>query len=165
MRSSKPTGPTPANDSATRRRSQIWCAPTRSDAWTPSKRSSPTPPTPSPRTGQRIVTNLCIDQTTFERTATRLTGTDPGPDPRLATWWSDLANQPTRNPDTDGDTGNDRTDGPASYRCEGLDGRPVDPTEAVAATLLVGHIRRAVYGADSVAGRPRTTQPALHRPA
>ncbi|MFN8018888.1 MAG: DUF222 domain-containing protein [Acidimicrobiales bacterium] len=102
------------------------------------------------RTGQRIVTNLCIDQTTFERTATRLTGTDPGPDPRLPTWWSDLANQPTRNPDTDGDTGNDRTDGPASYRCEGLDGRPVDPTEAVAATLLVGHIRRVVYGADSV---------------
>ncbi|MFN8019560.1 MAG: hypothetical protein U0P45_15770 [Acidimicrobiales bacterium] len=72
---------------------------------------------------------------THRRTST---GTDPGADPRLATWWSDLANTST-NGDDDQDG---RTDGPASYRCEGLDGRPVDPTEAVAATLLVGHIRR-----------------------
>ncbi len=36
-----------------------------------------------------------------------------------------------------------------SYRCSTLDGRPVEPTEAVAASLLA-KVRRVVLGADSV---------------
>jgi hypothetical protein len=35
------------------------------------------------------------------------------------------------------------------YRCTTFDGRPIDPTEAVA-TALIDHIRRVVIGADSV---------------
>lgn len=38
---------------------------------------------------------------------------------------------------------------PHAWRCETLDGHPVDPTEAVADALL-GHVRRVVVGADSV---------------
>jgi hypothetical protein len=83
------------------------------------------------RTGHQIVTDLVIDEVTFERTAARVAGHDPGADPRLATWWSDPASAA------------------GTACCETLDGRLVDPTEVVAATL-VGHIRRVVYGADGV---------------
>ena len=129
------------------------------------------------RTGHQIVTNLVIDQATFERTAARLAGADPSADPRLDTWWSDLADtlqEPARTPvhpdtagtsdtegsddrDEDEDAGADEDEdegtrdvpGASTHRCETLDGRPVDPTEAVAASLI-GHIRRVVYDADGV---------------
>lgn len=118
-------------------------------------------------TGHQLVTDLVIDQETFERTAARMAGAEVGPDPRLATWWSDLAAQhdpvDTEGSDdaepaapTDACEGS-RADGrgaspvpaAATFRSGTVDGRHVDPTEIVAATL-VGHIRRVVYGADGV---------------
>ena len=102
-----------------------------------------------------LVTNLLIDQVTFERTVARLAGTrPPGPDPRLA----DLLDA---GPDSDsggggsdgaGCAGGSGSGGAGSaavgFRCSGIDGHPVDPTEAVAASLI-GHIRRVVIDADS----------------
>jgi len=38
----------------------------------------------------RTCTELVVDDVTFERRLAMLFGTDPGPDPRLATWWDDL---------------------------------------------------------------------------
>ncbi len=69
-----------------------------------------------------IVTNLVIDDATYERTLEALiTGTRPDADP-----------------------------GDQSYRCSTIDGHPVEPTEAVVASL-VGKLRRVVIGADGVA--------------
>jgi hypothetical protein len=103
-------------------------------------------------TGHQLVTNLVIDQDTFERTATRIAGADPGPDARLERWWSDIAaaTQPDRQCDhhEGGDTAT-TVPSAATYRCETADGTFVDPTEAVAATLT-GHIRRVVYGSNGV---------------
>ena len=68
-----------------------------------------------------IVTNLVIDHTTYERTLEALiTGIRPPADP----------------------------DDPG-YRCSTIDGHPVEPTEAVAASLT-GRLRRVVIGADGV---------------
>ena len=76
--------------------------------------------------GSRIVTNLVIDQDTFERIAAILAGgTVEAPDPLYSAF-------------------------PAKkYRCSSLDGEPVEATEAVA-QALIGHIRRVVVGSDSV---------------
>lgn len=38
----------------------------------------------------RTCTDLVQDVVTFERALAKLFGTDPGPDPRLTTWWDDL---------------------------------------------------------------------------
>ena len=89
--------------------------------------------------GSRIVTDVVIDQDTFERLAAILAGgTVEEPDPLFSAF-------------------------PATkYRCSTLDGEPVEATEAVA-HALIGHIRRVVIGSDSVVidlGR-RTTP--LHR--
>jgi hypothetical protein len=68
-----------------------------------------------------IVTNLVIDQVTYRRILIFLaTGIRPPTDPD-----------------------------DESFRCSTLDGHPVEPTEAVAASLL-GKLRRVVIGADSV---------------
>ncbi|MCU1357919.1 MAG: hypothetical protein JWM89_3337, partial [Acidimicrobiales bacterium] len=77
--------------------------------------------------GSKIVTTIVIDHHTFERAVARLLGMDP-----------DDALFGPRPIDTD-----------ARYRCSTLDGHPIEPTEA-AAHALIGHIRRAVIGADSV---------------
>ncbi|MCP5025667.1 MAG: HNH endonuclease [Actinomycetia bacterium] len=71
--------------------------------------------------GGRVITNVTIDQVTFEWALAKLNGESPArPDP---------------------------TD--EHYRCSTMDGHPIDPLEAVA-SALVGHVRRVVYGADSV---------------
>ncbi len=76
--------------------------------------------------GSQVVTNVIIDQRTFERLAARLAGLDPTPvDDALSLF-------PT-----------------GSYRCSTMDGRPVEATAAVA-RALVGHVRRVVVGADGV---------------
>ncbi len=76
--------------------------------------------------GSMIVTNLLIDQATFERILRRMTDT------------------PTETPDHPiGDV-----PGEVGFRCSTIDGHPVDPTEAVA-HALTGHVRRVVIGADS----------------
>jgi hypothetical protein len=68
-----------------------------------------------------LVTNLVIDDATYERILVFLaTGVRPEADP------------------------DDET-----FRCSTIDGHPVEPTEAVAASLL-GKLRRVVIGADSV---------------
>ena len=76
--------------------------------------------------GSRIVTDVVIDQDTFERLAAILAGgTVEEPDPLFSAF-------------------------PATkYRCSTLDGHPVEATEAVA-HALIGHIRRVVIGSDSV---------------
>ena len=72
-------------------------------------------------TGPKLVTNLVIDDATYDRTLTALaTGVRPAADPD-----------------------------DESYRCSTLDGHPVEPTEAVAASLL-GKVRRVVVDVDSV---------------
>jgi hypothetical protein len=91
-------------------------------------------------TGHQIVTDLVVDQLTMERYARRAAGDEPGPDPRLATYWSDLARTPA------GEEGVGAAVGP---RCSTVDGRRLDPAEALAATL-VGQVRRVVLGSDSV---------------
>ncbi|MCU1371078.1 MAG: hypothetical protein JWO77_2272 [Ilumatobacteraceae bacterium] len=101
----------------------------------------------------RTCTDLVIDEVTFERHLAKLFGTDPGPDPRLATWWDDLADTLSPDPDPDDDNEPDRDQAPdgglVGFRCGTIDGRPLDPTEVVVATL-VGHIRRVVTRADGV---------------
>lgn len=82
--------------------------------------------------GSRIITNLVLDQATFERHLRRFCGDDPGPDPRRATLLTD-----------------DPSPGAMPARCETLDGLALDPAE-VAAQALVGHVRRGVVGADGV---------------
>ena len=96
----------------------------------------------------RTCTQLVQDQVTFERSVARLFGRDPGPDPRLATWWDDVL-------DVLGDGEPDETAaGPAGdelvgYRCGIVGGQPLDPIEVAVATLI-GQVRRVVVGADSV---------------
>jgi hypothetical protein len=76
--------------------------------------------------GAPIDTNVVIDEETFERYLRRTAGQEPGP--------RDVPLDPE--PDE-------------GHRCETLDGRRIDPTEAVA-NALVGHVRRAVVDARSV---------------
>ena len=89
--------------------------------------------------GSRIVTDVVIDQDTFERLATILAGgTVDEPDPLFSAF-------------------------PATkYRCSTLDGEPVEATEAVA-HALIGHIRRVVIGSDSVVIDLGREQTPLHR--
>ncbi|MDH3705783.1 MAG: 13E12 repeat family protein [Acidimicrobiia bacterium] len=77
----------------------------------------------APPGGKRpeVITNIVIDQATYERQLAELAGMLPAPD-------------------------DPRRDG---YRCSTLDGHPVEPTEATAASLT-GHVRRVVIGSDSV---------------
>ncbi len=77
--------------------------------------------TPPGGTGPQIVTNVVIDQATFERRLDRIAGGNPGP----------------ADPDDE------------HYRCDTLAGHPVEPTEVVAATL-VGQVRRVVMDAAGV---------------
>jgi len=72
--------------------------------------------------GAGVVTNVLIDQATFERALAELAGATPAMplDPFSST-----------------------------YRCSTIDGAPLDPTEVTAAAL-VGHVRRVVIGADGV---------------
>ena len=127
----------------------------------------------------RTCTDLVVDEVTFERHLARLFGTDPGPDPRLDTWWDDLldtldgdrAAQPEPEPagdraaeaerdargDVEGAGPQEEPEAEADevgsdlvgFRCGTIDGRPLDPTEVVVATLI-GQIRRVVVGADGV---------------
>ncbi len=69
-----------------------------------------------------VVTNVMIDQATFERALAELAGAMP---------------VTPVNPFTD------------SYRCSTIDGAPLEPTEVVAAALI-GDVRRVVVGADNV---------------
>lgn len=111
----------------------------------------------------RTCTELVQDQVTFERHLARLFGADPGPDPRLTTWWDGICDtlggsaapgsvpvadsEPASDPETVSPS--DRTGDLVGYRCETVDGRPLDPAEVVAATLI-GHVRRVVTRADGV---------------
>ena len=77
----------------------------------------------------RTSTSLVIDEVTFERHVAKLFGTDPGPDPRLATWWDDLLDTLTQHqPD-----GSNHTDDPVPGSEGGSDhggvGDPVEPVE------------------------------------
>lgn len=74
--------------------------------------------------GSDIVTDIVIDQTTFDHTLARLTGTTPA---------------------EDGST----VFPAAGRRCSTLDGHPVEATAAVT-NALIGHVRRVVIGSDSV---------------
>ena len=89
--------------------------------------------------GTGVETSLVMDQPTFERNLARITGIDPGPDPRVRTWFDEPDHD--RSPE-DADPG-------VGFRCSTLDGTPIDPTEATWATL-VGHVRRVVVRRDGV---------------
>ena len=98
--------------------------------------------------GAPIDTTIVIDHDTFERELRRAAGAEPGPRPD-----TDLGPMPE---DADPGHGSGAADpaNPTSrpaheFRCETGDGHPVDPTEAFA-NALVGRVRRAVVGWDSV---------------
>ncbi|MFN8017696.1 MAG: DUF222 domain-containing protein [Acidimicrobiales bacterium] len=93
-------------------------------------------------TGHRITTNIVVDQQTLERHLRRAAGDEPGPDPRAADYWSDLARWSDPTTGELGETGR-------GHRSTTLDGRPIAPAEALAAAL-VGHVRRVVLGSDGV---------------
>ncbi|QYG93373.1 DUF222 domain-containing protein [Iamia sp. SCSIO 61187] len=76
--------------------------------------------------GSQVVTNVVIDQPTFEHIAARLAGIDPTPVDDAFKLFPAIGR-----------------------RCSTLDGNPIEPTAAVAAALI-GHIRRVVVGSDSV---------------
>jgi len=90
--------------------------------------------------GTRITTNIVIDQHTFERIATKLTGAHPEP--------SAFDFDPTLDPEPEREDKDAHDPDDVGFRCSTLDGHPLDPTEAVTHALL-GHIRRVVIGADS----------------
>jgi len=99
--------------------------------------------------GSRIDLSILLDHLTYERETRRAAGADPGPRPT-----PDLG--PILN-----DPGDDYPDDPASpdgdpavhpgyqFRCETVDGHPIDPREAFAESL-VAKVRRAVIGWDGV---------------
>ncbi len=124
------------------------------------------------RTGQQVITNLIIDHETLDRYAKTFTGEPLEPDPRLKTWWQDLAAKAAKaakdddeaeadgdveawvEPDGDEPEPEPDEDDPVpmtGFRCSDLDGHPIDPTEATGYALLHNHIRRVVLGADGVA--------------
>ena len=103
-----------------------------------------------------IVTNIVLDHTTLQRELARLTGTNPGPDPRTTTWIQHLANQhhpntPTSAAGADGGGDKARPDSDLiGFRSSTIDGTPIDTREATHAALT-HHIRRVILGADNVA--------------
>lgn len=94
--------------------------------------------------GHQLVIDLVLDAVTAEATVARLAGVDPGADPRLASWWSDLAASLT-----DDTAGDEQPVRPVGFRSETLDGHPLDPREVIVAAMN-HHIRRVVIGADGV---------------
>jgi hypothetical protein len=110
--------------------------------------------------GAPIHTTIVMDHETFEREARRAAGAtvEPRPVPDLGPLPSDDDEPPCADASdegTDEDTDED-TDEVAlrphlgrEFRCETLDGHPIDPTEAFA-NALVGRMRRAVVGWDGV---------------
>jgi hypothetical protein len=101
----------------------------RFDAFAANIRRGATAPPGTPGRS-RVVTNVVVDHVTFERIVRGLTGAPVDP--------IDVPLDP------------DENDPGVGFRCSMLDGHPIDPTEAVTNALL-GHIRRVVIGADSVA--------------
>lgn len=95
--------------------------------------------------GSQIVTNIVIDITTYERYLAWLTGVRPTPEQ------VSLDLSPTGTPTPDSTSAPDAPVPPVppvGYRCSTLDGHLVDPTEAVARSL-VEQVRRVVLGARS----------------
>lgn len=122
--------------------------------------------------GSVIVTNVVMDLATFERRLRQVCSDQPvtDPDPRVLTMLDDLIADLDRDGDErvcigGGDSADqaqparwaepvgDRTPRPpkdgTGFRCDTLDGTPVDPAEATANALL-GHVRRVVVGTDGV---------------
>jgi hypothetical protein len=128
--------------------------------------------------GAPIDTTIVIDHHTFERELRRALGQDLEPRPIPDLWPTDDADEHSHSDQT-GDTEHGPDDAPATgtppaetgpeedqvpdgetegsgrvhpgreFRCETLDGHPIDPAEAVA-NALVGRVRRAVVGWDGV---------------
>lgn len=101
--------------------------------------------------GSRIDLSIVMDHLTYERETRRATGTDPGPRPT-----PDLGPVPgAADPDDEFPDDPSSLDGdPAAhpgnrFRCETLDGSPVDAREAFAESL-VAKVRRTVVGWDGV---------------
>lgn len=101
--------------------------------------------------GSRIDLSIVMDHLTFGREARRMAGEDV--EPRSA---PDLGPMPDDEPGTGTGTGDptssegDPFDHPGNqFRCETLDGHPIDPSEAFWATFA-GTVRRAVVGWDGV---------------
>ena len=122
------------------------------------------------RTGQQIITNLVIDHETVDRYAKTFTGEPLDPDPRLESWWQDLAAKHANRDRNDAEA--DEAEEPEAdveawaepddaedddepvpmtgFRCSDMDGHPIDPTEATGYALLHTHIRRVVLRGDGV---------------
>lgn len=119
--------------------------------------------------GHQICTELVIDQRTFERHLRRACGDAPQPDERLTTFFTDLiattvptddpfaseAEGPCTGPDAEPEPepgsepeGSDHDAG-RTFRSSTIDGRPIHPSEIVAAAF-VGSVRRVVLGRTGV---------------
>jgi hypothetical protein len=109
--------------------------------------------------GSQICTELVIDRETFERELRRQCGDEPEPDERLVSFFADLvggtrpSDDPFR-PDRPACGDEARNPSPApnaggAIRSHTIDGRPIHPSEIVAAAM-VAHVRRVVMGRNGV---------------
>lgn len=97
--------------------------------------------------GSRIDLSIVMDHLTFEREVERATGAhlDPRPAPDLGPLPIELDDEPLDDVEAE-----DEERHPGNrFRCETIEGHPIDPTEAFAAGL-VGKVRRTVVGWDGV---------------
>jgi hypothetical protein len=120
--------------------------------------------------GSQIVTELVIDQRTFERHLRKACGDEPEPDERLATFFTDLiatttpsddlfAPEDPREGEPEGTTAGGAADedadaaGPPDLgqtpRASTIDGHPIHPSEILAAAF-VGYVRRVVMSRTGV---------------
>lgn len=113
--------------------------------------------------GHQLVINMVIDGVTTEATVARLAGVDHGGDPRLATWWHDLAATlvPEPAPDPAGEP-TPRRVRPVGFRSETLDGHPLDPREIIVAAM--NHHNRLKTAKGYTITRDRWGGYHLHRP-
>jgi hypothetical protein len=99
--------------------------------------------------GSRIDLSIIMDHVTYEREVQRAAGADPAPRPApdLGPMPADDPHDVPANPSSpDGDA--DQHPG-RRFRCETVDGHPIDPTEAFAASMT-SKVRRTVVGWDGV---------------
>jgi hypothetical protein len=87
--------------------------------------------------GSVIVTNVVVDIATFERHLRQVCNDEPEGDE----WVEPVAERDPRAPRSPKDG--------TGFRCDTLDGVPIDPAAATA-SALVHHVRRVVVGADGV---------------
>ncbi len=101
--------------------------------------------------GAPIDTTIVMDQETFERELRRAAGADlePRADVDLGLTPDDVDDLLDQHEDPSCEADAEPGDTGSRFRCETIEGHPIDPTEAFA-NALVGRVRRAVVGWNGV---------------